>query len=500
MDADASYILTEPASNYSIIPGRERQQRASSMQPTSTVDNSKERQTAWRKSHSTEKYDYRDVNLNGLVPEKVNKRIPLPEDYWKVHEEDVKLWKIGSGTSSLRKPRDLSKDSDWECNVKKYENLGDHSSGRLQYYTSTDDNGNRKNSLDGEKKEIKFPGLKAFKSASMRLPGQKSSLHEVHQLLRNKFNRLNAGLRKKRTMSVQEVFQSPTSQSEAPTSPQFYVPSPTPVKSPKCEATLSENGPSSLPHFINSTPNAKPKSSALLSNTMRKAVPSLRSESTVDKRNVIRSQSYRTKHRSCDLETERPVAGTEAKTPQFQIGGRVSLRDQAKCVVKITNVVRDKMRMRPRSHSPIKNCDGKPPISPEKTKKNRESFGFFERINRIMSIHHLPPSHANAATVAVSNNNNNTSSSNNNHKVRRSIGDGAASPTRTKSPAGKKGVPVTTVMTTSRSSESVQTKKPHQLPETISVRDRKSTKQVRPIRMVMRWSRICIDFQRDFIV
>lgn len=55
-------------------------------------------------------------------------------------------------------------------------------------------------------KASKFPLLKSFKSASMRLPGQKSSMQEVQQILRNKFNRLQNNLRKRRALSVQEVF------------------------------------------------------------------------------------------------------------------------------------------------------------------------------------------------------------------------------------------------------------------------------------------------------
>lgn len=239
LDSDASYILTEPSTGYSVLP-RERPhtQRANSVTPT--TDTQKERPYLWRKCNSTEKYDYRDVNLNGSVPDKIHKRIPLPEDYWKVHEEDVKAWRIGSTPPpSGKKSRDTPKDSDWEFNVQKYENMTDRNRGRLQYYTAHDDNGNRKNSLEGDRKEIKFPGLKAFKSASMRLPGQKTSLQEVHQLLRNKFNRLNVNLRKKRTMSVQEVFMPATPQGP-PSPPHFYVPSPSAL--PK----VSENGSNQL--------------------------------------------------------------------------------------------------------------------------------------------------------------------------------------------------------------------------------------------------------------
>jgi len=55
-------------------------------------------------------------------------------------------------------------------------------------------------------------------SSSLRLPGKKGSVQEV---LRSKLNRIHAGLRKRRALSVQEVFSSPTHEQ-----PTFYVPSP----------------------------------------------------------------------------------------------------------------------------------------------------------------------------------------------------------------------------------------------------------------------------------
>lgn len=55
-------------------------------------------------------------------------------------------------------------------------------------------------------------------SSSLRLPGKKGSVQEV---LRSKLNRIHAGLRKRRALSVQEVFSSPSHEQ-----PTFYVPSP----------------------------------------------------------------------------------------------------------------------------------------------------------------------------------------------------------------------------------------------------------------------------------
>lgn len=91
-----------------------------------------------------------------------------------------------------------------------------------------------KSSKDGQSSSSsKFPLLKSFKSASMRLPGQKSSMQEVQQILRNKFNRLQNNLRKRRALSVQEVFddsgEMDRSQSGSSTdlpNTTFYVPSP----------------------------------------------------------------------------------------------------------------------------------------------------------------------------------------------------------------------------------------------------------------------------------
>lgn len=386
-----------------------------------------------------EKYEYRDVNLNSSIPEKINKSIPLPDDYWKVHEQDVKIWKIGC--NSPNRPvslRDLPKDSsDWEFNVQKYENLsGDRRANRIQYYTgAADTNHTRKHSLDTpERKEIKFPGLKAFKSASMRLPGQKSSLQEVHQMLRNKFNRLNVGLRKKRTLSVQEVFQqSPSSQqSSARNTPtQFYVPSP--VASNKMYSddntsnrSSTSNEPTSLPQNVNNTKlntmnNNNNNNQINTANGIRCVSP-IKSTSPVKNgdlnKQITRTQSYRTKiiipaandsnaKNITATTTESDQNKSNAKSPQFIVGGRVSLRDKCSnktsTASKISNAVRERIRRRPRSHSPAK---PKELVSNgQNRKKNRDSIGFFDRINRIMSVNHLPPPH---------NSNNNNNNTNNN--------------------------------------------------------------------------------------
>lgn len=494
LDSDASYVLTEPATAYAVV-SRDRHQRAASMTPS--TEHTKH-QYSWRKSHSVEKYDYRDVNLNSSIPDKIHKRIPLPEDYWKIHEQDVKTWKIGGGTPA-RPLREAQRDttpksnvaSDWEYSVQQYENMGERRPNRIQYFTGTDDNGNRKNSLESDRKESKFPGLKAFKSASMRLPNQKSSIQEVQQLLRNKFNRLNVGLRKKRTLSVQEVFENASSQSDARAPAQFYVPSPTPSELNRLHND-DGNGPSSLPFYLNDSPKPNPPTA-----TSKLA----ESNGSTTRKPVTRSQSVRSKSSKCD-EPKTDTANTNTvvgdankstKTPVFNIGGRVSLRERSAAkpstATKIGNAVRDRIRMRPRSHSPVKQVDGRAVNGngngKGKQKKNRDSFGLFDRINRIMSTNHLPqqPHTGSGGGNAISNNNNcNNASNMNQKKCAQNVEHSHESVSSLSIPtaaASKASATTAASAVINGSNDYNETKKQPQSPETIFVRDRKITKQVR---------------------
>lgn len=500
LDSDASYMLAEPATTY-VAASRDRQQRAASMTP---IIDQKQRQYSWRKSHSVEKYDYRDVNLNNSIADKTSKKqIQFPDEYWKVQEEDVKTWRIGSLAPNQSFPvRDVPRDStEWEYSVQAYESMCDRQPSRIQYFTGSDGNGNRKNSLESDRKEMKFPGLKAFKSASMRLPGQKSSLQEVHQLLRNKFNRLNVGLRKKRTMSVQEVFQGSPSQQNASRPPtQFYVPSPVATNKIYEEEI---DGPSSLPFYVNSSASSEngQSSKAKVVTAASKTSGKLGD----NKRIVTRSQSQRVKAPSSKETRHEPKSETtnvaEAKKPQFVIGGRVSLREKSTAkqstASKISNVVRDKIRMRPRSHSPVKYADGKGAnTEPRKHKKNRESFGLFDRINRIMSINHLPPPH--------NNNNNNTNNMNpaksSNPKeqiVSHDSADTKAATTASVAASSKKSPNSSATLPAINKSSSDSIEFKPQLPETIFVRDRKTTKQVLTLTFLSAFHLPCPSYERN---
>lgn len=74
-------------------------------------------------------------------------------------------------------------------------------------------------------------------SSSLRLPNAKKG--SVQEVLRSKLNRIHVGLRKRRALSVQEVFSSPTHEQ-----PTFYVPSPVVARIPNLNR---DSGAKSLP-------------------------------------------------------------------------------------------------------------------------------------------------------------------------------------------------------------------------------------------------------------
>uniref|UniRef100_A0A8D8FNU9 PDZ domain-containing protein 2 n=2 Tax=Culex pipiens TaxID=7175 RepID=A0A8D8FNU9_CULPI len=352
------------------------------------------------------------------------------EEYWQIHERDVKLWRLGAHQTYAHRiratpnQRRSAHSIDWEYNVQKYENMVDPAQVRLfrheklQYYDDVAIVKQKKNSLgacseseSGIKvaKEIKLPSLKNFKSASMRLPGQKTSINEVQQLLRSKFNRIHAGLRKRRALSVQEVFQAPP-QGNTPSKPTFYVPSPLvgerhPHNPSRYDEELNddgdEDGPLSLP-FINE--NLLPTDATTPVVHLRDRSLSPRKERTKTwYRNIDLSLAAQ---RKPDPEPAQPDEPKEPK-PNFAIGGRVSLRERVENMH--LNRLRSKTnsqspspspkkpaeptprKIRPRSHSPLKNLKinlsslTTSTDSPNSTPKpKRESFGLFGRLNRMM--------------------------------------------------------------------------------------------------------------------
>lgn len=97
-----------------------------------------------------------------------------------IHEDDLKYWPVARTT--VADPIRRNSAIDWEFNAQQFEQSMQVKE-KLQYYDK-DLSCNKNGSIGSEKgvkiaRELKIPGLKSFKSASMRLPGQKTSISEV---------------------------------------------------------------------------------------------------------------------------------------------------------------------------------------------------------------------------------------------------------------------------------------------------------------------------------
>ncbi|XP_055622417.1 uncharacterized protein LOC129765981 isoform X2 [Toxorhynchites rutilus septentrionalis] len=418
------------------------------------------------------------------------------EDYWQFHERDVKLWRLGAHQTYAHRiratpnQRRSAHSINWEYNVQEYENMGDPTQvstprlfrhEKLQYYDDMSCATKKKNSLGASEsesgikiaKEIKLPSLKNFKSASMRLPGQKSSINEVQQLLRNKFNRIHAGLRKRRALSVQEVFQLP-GQTPVQSKPTFYVPSP----------LVSEKNPHNPPHYEEETyedddgPISLPYINENLLAVEQTQV-SLRDRSLSP-----RKERTKTWYRNIDLNAPIPKAEKasengqspvstpvtdgdhvddspkqKADKPNFSIGGRVSLRERVENMnlsrlrSKPSNTnsaspqpkkATEQRKIRPRSHSPLKNIKinlsglgiggGGTDSQPQTPKPKRESFGLFGRLNRMMHGSPSPEKSSRAsaaATAATKNGADAASDTSNRQKKATANGNGTVATTGT---------------------------------------------------------------------
>nr|XP_029730808.1 pro-interleukin-16-like isoform X1 [Aedes albopictus] len=388
----------------------------------------------WELRHSSSSSTSTSSSTIGPPP------IYAAEEYWQIHERDVKLWRLGAHQTYAHRirvtpnQRRSAHSIDWEYNVHKYENMVDHAQvsparlfrhEKLQYYDEVS-SVKKKNSLGASEsesgikiaKEIKLPSLKNFKSASMRLPGQKSSINEVQQLLRSKFNRIHAGLRKRRALSVQEVFQMPAQ--TTPTKPTFYVPSPlvgerhphNPSRYEE-EPNEDEDGPLSLP-YINENllkvddSHVKLRDRSLSPRKERTktwyrnidlSAPARKADQDTPK------QKPTTKPSIPITEDERPE--TPKEKPNFVIGGRVSLRERVENMnlsrlrsktsttgsspSPVPRKPNEPRKIRPRSHSPLKNIKINlssigigTPTGESTPKPKRDSFGLFGRLNRIM--------------------------------------------------------------------------------------------------------------------
>lgn len=86
---------------------------------------------------------------------------------------------------------------------------------------------------------------KLYKTFSLRLLNsyKKSSMQEVQEMLKSKFNRIHTSLKKRRTSSAQEIFSNP----ENPQNPTFYVP--TPLKNESMSHSVHDFSPHSFPCY-----------------------------------------------------------------------------------------------------------------------------------------------------------------------------------------------------------------------------------------------------------
>lgn len=235
---------------------------------------------------------------------------------------------------------------------------------------------------------------KVYHTSSLRLP-QKTGVQDVQKLLRNKLNRIHAGLRKRRAISVQEVFGNPAT--PAP-QPRFYVPSPVCPNDDSLEYHNGNgSGPSSLPLFAlssagyTSTPHIRHRSPNVTLDdldTPKKPPPMVRRGSTPNQQNKSIENHYRRMSinspsefhsssvnysTSVDKTETTPVIKTNSKRwslmeatsirPHFRIGDRVRndrdakiSNDAAPKSINSTelNCKTKKHRERTRSHSPMK--------------------------------------------------------------------------------------------------------------------------------------------------
>lgn len=86
---------------------------------------------------------------------------------------------------------------------------------------------------------------KLYKTFSLRLLNsyKKSSMQEVQEMLKSKFNRIHTSLKKRRTSSAQEIFLNPANS----LNPTFYVP--TPLKNESMSHSVHDFSPHSCPCY-----------------------------------------------------------------------------------------------------------------------------------------------------------------------------------------------------------------------------------------------------------
>lgn len=175
-------MLIEHPAKYTIIPPKELQMQQQQQHTRQDPRIEAYEKNIWRKSSVL------PMEATPLRPP----RVPIPYEHQQqyrqiIHEDDLKYWPVSYPSRVGGDMRRNSAIEQWEFDAKQFEqNLREKE--KLQYYDKDLKIENVKNGSIGSEKgvkiarELKIPGLKSFKSASMRLPGQRTSISDVSYL------------------------------------------------------------------------------------------------------------------------------------------------------------------------------------------------------------------------------------------------------------------------------------------------------------------------------
>lgn len=175
---DFDLMLIEHPAKYTIIPPSPIQMQQQQTRQDPHIEAYEK--SIWRKSSVL------PMEATPLRPP----RVPIPYEHQQqyrqiIHEDDLKYWPVSYpnrvGNGDVRRNSAIDH---WEFDAKQFENSLREKE-KMQYYDKDLKIENVKNGSIGSEKgvkiarELKIPGLKSFKSASMRLPGQRTSISDV---------------------------------------------------------------------------------------------------------------------------------------------------------------------------------------------------------------------------------------------------------------------------------------------------------------------------------
>jgi hypothetical protein len=187
-ESETNYILPEPSTNYQIMPHKEFDKYTNMMHSSNHMSNKD--YDVWNRNSLEKTPSQLGEHIRNLST--CNRLNIFPEECGTNHRV-LSNRSLSPNKSQLHynhlHPEDGLNDWDYEqiCDQNK-----EFQRERLKYYDdkidlsagSTTSSVHKKHSIGSDggfkiAKELKFPSFKGFKSASMRLPGQKTSIHEV---------------------------------------------------------------------------------------------------------------------------------------------------------------------------------------------------------------------------------------------------------------------------------------------------------------------------------